>query len=224
MGVFRVLFGFFLLLFFSHNLFAATIEKEFTFTMAPGEVSKVWEVNVPFPANESGKFIGRDFKPIVSNKNTELQIEKETFSDQKYYAKGKLMFVTPTQATTATTAKFHVTLYSGNRVLNDVPAPPAMAEWVIGKKTILSWSGFGDTGRISPISAKYLKYEIRKVSTNETFAEQIIPVYLTGFRIPCNWQLPQDSTYIAEVRLSNASGVFSKATITNLNIMPMGKK
>ena len=129
--------------------------------MAPGEVSKVWEVNVPFPANESGKFIGRDFKPIVSNKNTELQIAKETFTDQKYYAKGKLMFVTPTQATTATTAKFHVTLYSGNRVLNDVPAPPAMAEWVIGKKTILSWSGFGDTGRISPISAKYLKYEIR---------------------------------------------------------------
>lgn len=224
MRVFRVFFVFFFLLFFSHNLFAATIEKEFTFSLAPGEVSKVWEVNVPFPANESGKFIGRDFKPVVSDKNTELQIEKETFTDQKYYAKGKLIFVIPSQATTATTAKFRVTLYTGNRILNDVPAPPAMAEWIIGKKTILSWSGFGDTGRSSPISAKYLKYEIRKVSTNETFAEQIVPVYLAGFKIPCSWQLPQDSAYIAEVRLSNASGVFSKPTITNLNIMALGKK
>ena len=139
------------LLLFPHILCAATIEKEFTFTLAPGETSKSWEVNVPFPSNESGKFIGRDFKPVVSDKNTELQIEQETFTDQKYYAKGKLIFIPPSQTSPAVSAKFHVTLYIGNRVLNDVPAPPAMAEWVIGKKTILSWSGFGDIGRSSPV-------------------------------------------------------------------------
>jgi len=224
MRIFHGIFVAFFLVSFTNILIAATVEKEFTFTLTPGEITKDWEVNASLPANESGKFIGRDFKPVVSDKNTELQIEKETLTDQKYYAKGKLIFIAPSQSSTATSAKLYVTLYTGNRVLNDIPAPPAMVEWAIGKKTILSWKGFGDAGRSQPLSAKYLKYEIREVSTNETVAQQIVPVYLAGFKIPCSWQLPQDSEYIAEVRLANTSAVFSKPTITNLPIMPVGKK
>jgi len=198
-------------LFFGQVAFAATITQEFTFETAPNETVKTWEINIPFPENETGKFIGRDFKPIVNDTEAELIVEKETFSDKNYSAKGRLIGLASGTPQPVVSGKLQINLTIGETPILDTPQIPSKVALKKFPLPIeLEWLGLGDEGKTLPISAKYLYYQIKDGTTGALLTEQIVPVYLVGFRFPINHEPKKGFKYQLMVQLSNVSGKYSK--------------
>lgn len=195
--------------------FSATITKEFTFETLPGETVKNWEINIPLPPGETGKFIGRDFKPIV-NKDALLEVEKEVLSEKNYYAKGILIGVPSKEAQISYSGKIQISIYTGKRVLNDVPAIPNKIAFDNMEPINIEWEGPGDKGKTMPVSAKYFYYQIKNASTDGLIAEQIVPVYLTGFKFKIRSKFQEDLKYHLVVQMSNVSGQYSKPFVINI--------
>lgn len=195
------------------SAFAATIEKEFTFTLAPGETTKTWEVNVPLPAGETGKFIGRDFRLNVNDQALDFFVVKEVLSETNYSALLKMV-----KRGTSNSGNFQVTLFVGTNKLNDVPPTPLMVGWKIGKLSEINWLGLGDSGKTSPVSAKYFYYQLKEETTGNLIDEKVVPVYLQGFHFPVNWNLTKGTTYILSASLANISGNYSRPNIGKITL------
>ena len=206
-------FRFIFLLFSLHNVFAATLEKEFTFSLAPGETSKDWEVNVPFPVNESGKFIGREFRLNANDAALDFYVVKEVLSAQNYFAVLRMI-----KSGSINSGSFHVTLYVGTKTPNDIPPAPLMVGWKISNQSEIVWSGLGDSGKKTPVSAKYLYYQLKEETTGALVDEKVIPVYLQGFRFPVKWNLTKEKPYVLSASLSNISGQYSRPNVGKITL------
>jgi len=200
----------------AQNAFAATLTKEFTFELSPGETSKNWEINVPLPENETGKFIGRDFKPIVKNGDTILEVEKEVLSEKKYYAKGKLVNSDTTKSLSHS-GVMKIVLYIGTKQINDTPAGPSMITWGGNNPIQITRVGLGDKGKKLPVSARYFYYQLKEEISNSILLERVVPIYLTGFQFSINYNLQKDVKYLLDTQVSNISGKYTTPTTIKIS-------
>lgn len=196
--------------------FAATITKEFSFELAPGEASKSWEINIPLPASEKGQFIGRDFIQTNNNPAYFFQVIKENLTEKNYYAKIGLLQVA-SSTSLAAAANFQVSLQVGSEALNDTPKAPSRIKWNFGNTKEIEWEGWTPDDQKGDF-AKYLIYSVKIASTDEILSEQIVPIYLTGPRFPIFLTIPPDKEVVFSFYGSNVSAKASQPKICRLKI------
>gem|GEM_PF-4599246 len=194
---------------FLGSLRASIIEREFSFRLDSDETEKSWEINVPFPSNQKGQFIGREFQSVVNSASTSLRVESENLTATNYYAKGKIVHVCPKVNRLIDLGILHVKLLIGPKTFNDTPRfPPVIA--VARDSSTIKVKGFWDAKRKKINNwAKYCYYQLKNENSNTILKEEVISIYSSGLDFPINYQLQKDTKYLLVVQVSNICGKYS---------------
>jgi hypothetical protein len=201
--------------FFSQASFAASIKKSLVFELLPNEINKPWSVNIPIALSDYSKIIGRDFNYTVNSTSADFIVEKETISEHEYTISGRLLRLSRAMPPERLTATLNLFIHSGAICVSDIPASPMFVAFTRGQPNFLEWADPGT-------SARYLHYSIRGANSNVVLAQRIIPIYLTGNRIPVRCKLDENLNYYLTVQLSNMSGKLSPLSIIPIiNVKPI---